>query len=308
MAVTADALLAELDPVAGQLLDRHLLATREWFPHEHVPYSRGRDFEAGGRWCESDTDLGGIDVPPAVRSAFFVNLLTEDNLPYYTNDVFRMFGTESAFGEWGRRWTAEEARHSIAIRDYVTVTRLLDPWDLERARLTQMWGGETPHPPSPYHGLVYLTLQELATRISHRNAGKHIVDPAGYEVMARIAYDENLHHLFYRDLASAAIEIDPSSMVIAMDEVVRGFEMPGTGIPDFATHAAAIARAGIYDLAIHHDQILEPVVLRHWKVAELEGLTPAAEAARASLLDRIERTGRLGRRLAARRGPVAASA
>jgi acyl-[acyl-carrier-protein] desaturase len=148
---------------------------------------------------------------------------------------------------------------------------------------------------------VYLCLQELATRISHRNTGKIVGDSAAYDVMARIAYDENLHHLFYRDLATAALEIDPSEMVIAINEIVRTFSMPGTGIPDFESHAKAIAKAGIYDLLIHHDQILVPVVLRHWKVEELTGLTDAGEAARARLLNYIPRVGKVGRRLAEHR-------
>ena len=36
-----DGLLAELAPVAGALLERHLQTSREWFPHELIPYSRG---------------------------------------------------------------------------------------------------------------------------------------------------------------------------------------------------------------------------------------------------------------------------
>ena len=77
--------------------------------------------------------------------------------------------------------------------------------------------------------------------------------------------------------------------------------MPGTGIPDFATHSMAIARAGIYDFEIHHDQILVPVVLRHWDVESIEGLSPEAEEARRKLVKRIDRVGRAGRRFAARR-------
>ena len=83
-------------------------------------------------------------------------------------------------------------------------------------------------------------------------------DDAGYKVMARVAADENLHYLFYRDIASAAFAVDPSGMVLAAEHEVRTFAMPGTGIPDFDRHAAAMSRAGIYDLAIHHGQILVP--------------------------------------------------
>ena len=136
---------------------------------------------------------------------------------------------------------------------------------------------------------------------SSGNTAIALGDEAGYEVMARIVGDENLHHLFYRDLCAAALELDPSGMVLAIADEVEHFAMPGTGIPDFDRHAKAIAKAGIYDLAVHHDQILQPVVVRHWKVGELTGLTPEAEAARDRLLDRIERTGRVARRMAERR-------
>jgi len=293
-------LVAELEPVAADLLERHLRSSKEWFPHELVPYSRGRDYEPGEAWTPDDAHLDS-PLSSAVRSALFVNLLTEDNLPYYFRDVERMFGRDGAFATWARRWTAEEGRHAIVIRDYLTVTRALDPVALERARMEQVSGGQTPAPPDAFHGLVYLTLQELATRIAHRGTGRVLPDRAGYEVMARVAADENLHHLFYRDLASAAIERDPSTMVLAIEHQVRTFAMPGTGIPDFDAHAAAIARAGIYDLAVHHEQILVPVVLRHWRVEELTGLSADAERARDRLVARIERTGRIGRELQERR-------
>src|SRR5690606_4561185 len=100
---------------------------------------------------------------------------------------------------------------------------------------------------------------------------------------------------------SAALEIDPSGMVIAIERQVREFEMPGTGIIDFEAHARAIAKAGIYDFQIHHDQILLPVVMRHWGVEDLTGLTDAGEQARDSLVKRIARIGKAGRRLARRR-------
>jgi acyl-[acyl-carrier-protein] desaturase len=122
-----------------------------------------------------------------------------------------------------------------------------------------------------------------------------------------VASDENRHHLFYRDLVTAALQLDPSGMVCAIERQVRTFEMPGTGIVDFEAHAKAIAKAGIYDFAIHHDQILVPVVLRHWGIEALEGLTPDAERARAALVKRIERIGKAGRRFAARRQDDAAA-
>lgn len=291
-------LLIELEPRVEELLDRHLATAKEWFPHEYVPYSRGRDFERGHEWSPEDADT---DLPQAVRSALYVNLLTEDNLPYYFSQIAEMFGADGAYGTWVRRWTAEEGRHSIAIRDYLTVTRAIDPIELERGRMVQVSGGEVPRPESPLVGMVYVALQELATRIAHRNTGRLIGDPAGYEVMARVAADENLHHLFYRDLVATAIAIDPSSMMLAIEETVRTFAMPGTGIPGFDRHSAAIAQAGIYDASQFHEQVLVGIVVNQWRVAEITGLTPEAEKARDELLSRIDRLGALAARLAARR-------
>src|SRR6478752_3296710 len=184
---------------------------------------------------------------------------------------------------------------------------MLDPVALERARMQQVEGGEVPVVDFVTDGIVYVTLQELATRIAHHNTGKLLTDKAGYEVMKRVAADENRHHLFYRDLGTAALELDPSGMVLAMERQVREFEMPGTGIPDFESHAHAIARAGIYDFTVHHDSVLVPVILRHWDVEHLEGLTPEAEQARKALLKRMERIARVGRRFTSKRDETEAA-
>ena len=271
-------------------------------PHDYVPWSLGRDFEPDYEWVET---LGS--PPPAVRSALFVNLLTEDNLPYYSSTIDRMFGNDSPWREWTRRWTAEEMRHAMVIRDYVVVTRVIDPVGLERARMAQVSLGEVPEPPTAAAGMVYVTLQELATRIAHRNTGKHLAEPKGFDLLARVAADENLHHLFYRDLTTAGLEVDASTIVEAMADEVIHFEMPGTGIPDFNTHARAIARAGIYDLAIHHDQILAPLVLRHWDIEGLTGLDDEGERARDRLLARLVKSERVARRLTDRRAGAAAT-
>ncbi len=307
MVISADVnFLGELESEAERLLERHLATVKEWHPHTLVPYSRGRDFEADYEWSPEETDLS-----PEARSALFVNLLTEDNLPYYFRDIERMFGRDGAWGEWVRRWTAEEGRHAVVIRDYLTVTRSIDPVALERGRMVQMSTGEVPEPPSAADGMCYVTLQELATRISHRNTGTHINDKVGYDIMRQVAIDENHHFLFYRDIATAGFKRDPSQMVEALERQLIGFAMPGTGIPDFAEHSKRIAAAGIYDLVAHFDKIIEPVVLREWKIDQLENLTPEAEQARDRTMKYIDKARRVADRLRAKReaaaGPSAAA-
>ncbi|MGH2795756.1 MAG: acyl-ACP desaturase, partial [Actinomycetota bacterium] len=222
MPASAKDLLSELQPFVGTALDRHLGTATEWFPHEFIPFELGRNYEEHP-WQQSDSRLDGI-----AQTAMELNLLTEDNLPYYHLAIWEMFGGDGPWGEWIRRWTAEEGRHSIAMRDYLVVTRGVDPVALERGRMDHVSRGFYPGAmPSPLDGLVYVTFQELATRIAHRNTGGVTGDPAAERLMARIALDENLHYVFYRDVSASAIELDPSAMVLAMNRQILGFAMPG---------------------------------------------------------------------------------
>ena len=289
-------LLHELAPEAERLLERHIAQAKEWFPHALVPWDEIGKHDPRDEWSE---DLA--PMPDPVRRALFVNLLTEDNLPYYTTEITRLFGLDHAWGAWNRRWTAEEGRHSIVIRDYLTVTGSIDPVVMERGRMQHAEHGFHQPIMGAADGFVYVALQELATRISHWNTGKLMEDKAGYEVMKRVAADENLHYLFYKDVATAALEVDPSAMVMAMERQVKGFAMPGAGIDDFPNHAKAIADAAIYDLEIHHDQILVPVILRAWRLESLQGLSPEAEEARARLVNRMSRINKVAKSQSARR-------
>ncbi|MDQ1537705.1 MAG: acyl-[acyl-carrier-protein] desaturase [Actinomycetota bacterium] len=274
-------LLRELDQVVVGELNRHEKVAKEWFPHEYVPWSDGRSFDGrmgGEKWSEKDSDTSDV-----ARSALIVNLLTEDNLPSYHREIAAIFGRDDAWGEWVHRWTAEEGRHAIAMRDYMLVKRMVDPIALERFRMQHMSAGyELGHDGELMKSLAYVSFQELATRVSHRNTGKFTNDPMCETLLARIAADENLHMIFYRNLMSAAIEISPDQAIVAILAVVKSFEMPGTGIPGFQRKAVEMAVEGIYDLRQHRDDVLDPI-LRFWKIFEIQGLSPAGEAARTEL-------------------------
>jgi acyl-[acyl-carrier-protein] desaturase len=276
-------LLHELEPEAGRLLDRHLKVAQEWFPHEYIPYRLGRDFDREP-WTPDQPRLTGV-----AQTAFEIGLLTEDNLPSYHRLIHGMFGKgEGPWLTWVGRWTAEEGRHAIVLRDYLTVTRNIDPVLLERGRMTQLQQGYDHDSPDTLHGLAYVAFQELATRIAHRNTGRYSDDPVADRIMARIASDENLHMVFYRDILKAALVVEPSAAVRAIVDEVLAFQMPGAGIPGFLRKAADIAKAGIYDLRVHRDEILLPI-LRYWGIFELSGLDGAAEDARRKLAEHLDR-------------------
>src|SRR6478672_2618233 len=100
------ALGADLEPFVAGLYDRHLANAKEWFPHEFVPWGRGRDFGPDAPW---DPDASPVSEP--VRVALIVNLLTEDNLPYYYASSTHG-RPASAWLERSGQSTAEEGRHA----------------------------------------------------------------------------------------------------------------------------------------------------------------------------------------------------
>ena len=284
------ALLIELEPEAARLYDRHDKVAQEWFPHDFIPYRLGRDFDKEP-WTPDQPRLTGV-----AQTSFEIGLLTEDNLPSYHRLIHGMFGKgDGAWINWVGRWTAEEGRHAIVIRDYLVVTRNIDPIALERGRMTQLQQGYDHDSPDTLHGLAYVTFQELATRIAHRNTGRYSDDPVADKIMVRIAADENLHMVFYRDILAAALKLQPSAAVCAIVDEVLAFQMPGAGIPGFIRKAATIAKAGIYDIRVHRDEVLLPVI-RHWGLFALEGLDAAAEEARRKLADHLDKLDQAARR------------
>jgi acyl-[acyl-carrier-protein] desaturase len=274
-------LLHELEPVVEENLNRHLSVFKNWMPHDYIPWSQGRDFAflGGEDWVPEDSPLD-----PSAKVAMVVNLLTEDNLPSYHREIATRFGKDGAWGQWVGRWTAEEGRHGIALRDYLVVTRGVDPVELENLRIAHMTAGYDSGDKSALRTVVYVSFQELATRVSHRNTGRATGCPLAEQLLARIALDENLHMIFYRNLVAAAFDRAPDATMEAVRDEVLGFEMPGANMPGYTRNAVTIAKAGIYDLRLHHDAVVQPI-LKYWNVFTRSDLGPAGEKAREELAE-----------------------
>jgi acyl-[acyl-carrier-protein] desaturase len=296
------ALLKELEPTVEENLNRHLATARDWMPHEYVPWADGRNFALldGEPWSIDQSTLS-----PIARTALEVNLLTEDNLPSYHREIDQTFGRDGAWGVWVNRWTAEEGRHAFCIRDYLLVTRGVDPEGLERARMATMQTGYDSGGKSFLQACAYVSFQELATRVSHRNTGRYTGDPVAERLLSRIATDENLHMVFYRDLVRAALELATDQTLRAITDEVAGFQMPGAVIPGFDRKAARMAAAGIYDLRIHHDDVVMPL-LRYWGILELDGLDASGEQARDELVSVLAALEEQASRFVERRDQAAA--
>jgi acyl-[acyl-carrier-protein] desaturase len=275
-------LLHELEPVVERLLNRHLSMFKEWNPHDYIPWSDGKNFYAldGQDWEPGQSQLSDV-----AQVAMVQNLLTEDNLPSYHREIAMNFSMDGPWGQWVNRWTAEENRHSTALRDYLVVTRAVDPVELEKLRIEQMTRGFSPgqnnqgdmFADSLFDSVMYVSFQELATRVSHRNTGKACNDTVADQLLARVSADENLHMIFYRDVSAAGLDIAPNQAMKSVHRILRNFKMPGFTVPEFRRKAVIIAVGGVYDPRIHLNEVVMPV-LRKWRIFEREDFT--GEAAR----------------------------
>jgi acyl-[acyl-carrier-protein] desaturase len=280
-------LLHELEPVVEANLNRHLSMRKDWNPHDYIPWSDGKNYYAlgGQEWDPEESRLSGV-----AQVAMVQNLLTEDNLPSYHREIAMGFGMDGAWGQWVNRWTAEENRHGIALRDYLVVTRAVDPVGLEQLRVEQMTRGFSPgqnrqgdlFTESLFDSVIYVTFQELATRVSHRNTGRACEEPIANQLLARVSADENLHMIFYRDVSEAGIDMAPNQAMKSLHKVLRNFKMPGYSVPDFRRKAVIIAVGGVYDPRIHLDDVVMPV-LKKWRIFERDDFTGEAAAMRDDL-------------------------
>lgn len=275
-------LLRELEPVVEENINRHLRMRKDWNPHDYIPWSDGKNFYAlgGKEWSPEESKLSEV-----AQTAMVQNLLTEDNLPAYHREIAMNFTMDGPWGWWVNRWTAEENRHGIALRDYLLVTRAIDPVELETLRMEQVTRGFSPgqnqqgdlFAESIFDSVIYVTFQELATRVSHRNTGKACEETIADQLLGRISADENLHMIFYRDISAAGLDAAPNQAMTSLHRVLRNFKMPGYTVPEFRRKAVIIAVGGVYDPRIHLDDVVMPV-LKKWRIFERDDFT--GEAAR----------------------------
>ena len=271
-------LLASIEPTVQALIDDHHERRKHWYYHDVVPWERGESYR-DKPWEESQ-----CTISERARTSLVLNLLTEDNLPWYHLALAKYLPEGSVWNDWTRTWTAEEGQHAIAIRSWLVVSRNCDPYQLEDDRMATMTSGWEPHWEAPAEVFAYTTAQELATRVSHRNAGKITDDESAFELMRNIAQDENHHFVFYRGVMTEMVKQAPSVVLEAIYKTLSSFEMPGVGIPGFLRRSIEIAKAGVYNLRVHHDRVLKPL-LEYWNIANLKGLTPKAAEIQEKLME-----------------------
>ncbi|WP_072805365.1 acyl-ACP desaturase [Rhodococcoides yunnanense] len=276
--VSQFALMRELEPAIERGLLGHVAQATTWNSSDYV--------EPEMYWGQRRSML-----TETAKAALVTTLLTHNNEAVYRADLAAAPMTRSAWSDWTDEWTAEKARHTAAIQDYLIATRSVDPIALDRARFQCMTVGisSSMEGDNFLRSIAYATIDVMATMVSHRNAAVECNDPVASALLGRIVADQELQVAFLRSIGAAALDIAPAQMAAAITEVIMNFQMPGIGLPGFERSAMLIARDGIYDLRRHLDEVLLPA-LAHWRLferAEL-GLGARSTSILSGFLDDLE--------------------
>ncbi|MFD4351983.1 acyl-ACP desaturase [Nocardia sp. NPDC058518] len=270
-----------LDSLADEVeinLRRHIELADGWQPHELVPWSDGRNFAflGGTDWTPEQSELSDT-----ARLALTVSVLVADNLPSYHRELGKHLRT-GPWWRWVGRWTAEENRHEIMIRNYLMLTRAVDPIALERARMQHMTDGFNRPPMHLIDVLATCAFEEAAAAIRHRNTAALGENPIVTAMAEKLAADDELQAEFFAVLVAAALDLVPDQGVRAIADRVADFRVPHVDLPGGGSSDEALAEAGIYDRANEDELVFKPL-LRRWNIFSRTDFSEAGEKARAEL-------------------------
>jgi acyl-[acyl-carrier-protein] desaturase len=239
----ANALILELEPVVERELRRHIDSEDVWYAHDYVPFEQGENFAfLGGK----DWDPSQVTLPKVVTDALEILLINKDNLAGYHRELVFSFILEEKFGRWLGRWTAEEHLHAIVLRNYLVVTREIDPTANEDVRVEHVMKGYRADTYSQVERLVFMAFYEREHAVFCRNLEAQITEPVLKALVGRIAKDEERHEEFFANLVAHLLSSNRDETIAAIASRAAELGVVGGDIDAYADKVALMAEAGIF--------------------------------------------------------------
>ena len=259
----AGPLTLELEPVCEANMDRHLNTEDIWFAHDYVPFERGENFAfLGGR----DWDPSQMTLPRTITDACEILLLLKDNLSAHHRELVEHFILEEWWGRWLGRWTAEEHLHAIALREYLVVTREVDPTANEEARVQYVMKGYRGDMYTQVETLVYMAFTERTHAVYCANLAAMIEEPILAGLVDRIRRDEERHELFWANLVAHCLEYTRDETIAAIAARAADLQVVGADIDTYHDKVQNVAEAGIFGPAELRQAISDRITA--WGVAD----------------------------------------
>jgi acyl-[acyl-carrier-protein] desaturase len=264
----ASPFILELEPVVDENYDRHVATATPWYAHDYVPFEKGDNFtRLGGR----DWDPSQVTLPSHITDALEIMLITKGNLAGYHREFVEQFMIEGAWGKWVGRWTAEESLHAIALREYLVVTREVDPVTNEIVRAEHVMKGDRADDYTQVETLVFMTLLERTHALFLRRLAAQIEEPNLRSLVETIAADEERHEEFFSELVRACLRIVPAATIAAIISRAAELQVVGADVDAYQDKVKNVAEAGIFG----EDQLRQAISdrIRAWNLAKLPELS-----------------------------------
>jgi len=298
-----------LEPfMLGEMADYLKPVEEMWQPADFLPdASKDTFFDEVKELQESTRELS-YDL----LAVLIGDTITEEALPTYeswltmVDDVSK--SEQGGWMRWVRAWTAEENRHGDLLNKYLYLSGRINMRAMEISTQYLIQDGfDIGTGSDPYRNFIYTSFQELATNVSHRRVAS-LAKQAGDKLLSKmcgvIASDEARHAKAYKSFISKAMEVDPSEVMLAFEDMMRkkivmpahflreiGLKMGET----FGHFTDAAQRLGVYT-AVDYVEILEELN-RDWNIANITGLNGAGERARDYLMALPNRLIRVAERI-----------
>ncbi|HUH68325.1 MAG TPA: acyl-ACP desaturase [Mycobacterium sp.] len=259
----ANALTLELEPVVEATMKHHLDTEDIWFAHDYVPFDRGENFAfLGGH----DWDPSQMTLPRTITDACEILLLLKDNLAGHHRELVEHFILEDWWGRWLGRWTAEEHLHAIALREYLVVTREVDPTANEEARVQHVMKGYRADKYTQVEILVYMAFAERTHAVFCGNLAAQVEEPVLAGLIDRIARDEVRHEEFFSNLVAHCLDYTRDETIAAIAARAADLQVVGADVDAYQDKVKNVADAGIFGASQLRQAISDRITA--WGLAE----------------------------------------
>ncbi|ODS82398.1 MAG: fatty acid desaturase [Cytophagaceae bacterium SCN 52-12] len=268
-----------------------------WQPADFLPDFSKEDYVKEVKLLQESCN----DLPYDYIAVLIGDTITEEALPTYESWLMDVVGINqqgeepNSWSKWVRAWTAEENRHGDLLNKYLYLSGRVNMHAMEVSTQYLIQDGfDIGTGQDPYRNFIYTSFQELATNVSHRRTAtiaKKYGNPHLSKICGVIASDEMRHAKAYKTFVAKILEVDPSEMMLALEDMMRKkIVMPAhflreTGVrmgETFSHFSDAAQRLGVYT-TMDYIEILEGL-LDEWKISQVGGLNDAAEKGRDYLM------------------------
>ena len=267
-----------------------------WQPSDFLPDATNENFISEVKNLQQNAK----ELPYDYIAVLIGDTITEEALPTYESWLIDVVGVDqvnepNGWAKWVRGWTAEENRHGDLLNKFLYLSGRVNMRAMETSTQYLIADGfDIGTGRDPYRNFVYTSFQELATNISHRRTAtlaKQFGNTQLSKICGVIASDEMRHAKAYKTFISHILEIDPSEMILAFEDMMKKkIVMPAhflreTGVKigqTFSHFSDAAQRLGVYTTN-DYIEIMESL-LDEWKIGNVQNLNDAGERARDYLM------------------------